>query len=94
MSTLKGKCKSDQERRDINTIHTNRGLDKYGINAAESSQKEELLPGMVSLENGMGKEEEEEEAGGFSSGIMALIIICSVSIFISLVVIGIFKYRQ
>jgi len=93
VSTLKGKCKSDQERRDINTIHTNRGLDKYGINAAESSQKEELLPGMVSLENGMGKEE-EEEAGGFSSGIMALIIICSVSIFIFLVVIGIFKYRQ
>ena len=87
---MNGKCKSDEERRDINTIHTNGRLEEYEINAAESSQKEELLPGMVDLENGM----ESESSGGFSTGVMALIIICSVSIFIFLVVIGIFKYRQ
>lgn len=90
MSTMNGKCKSDEERRDINTIHTNRGLDGYGIKAAASSQKEELMPGIVSMENGLGS----ASSGGFSSGIMALIIICSVSIFIFLVVIGIYKYRQ
>ena len=90
MSTMNGKCKSDEERRDINTIHTNRGIDEYGIKAAVISQKEELMPGIVSMENGMGS----ESSGEFSSGVMALIIICSVSIFIFLVVIGIYKYRQ
>lgn len=90
MSTMSGKCKSDEERRQINTIHTNRGFDKYGVKVAQSSLDEEQLPGIVSMETGMGT----ESSGGFSSGIMALIIICSVSVFIFLVVIGIFKYRQ
>ena len=90
MSTMNGKCKSDKEQRHINTIHTNRGLDEYRIKAAKISQQEELLPGIVSMENGMGS----VSSGGLSSGVMALIIICSVSIFIFLVVIGIFKYRQ
>lgn len=87
---MNGKCKSDEERRDINTIHTNRGIDEYGIKAAVISQKEELMPGIVSMEDGMGS----ESSGEFSSGVMALIIICSVSIFVFLVVIGIYKYRQ
>lgn len=90
MSTMNGKCKSDEERRHINTIHTGRGIEEYGIKAAEISQKEELMPGIVSMENGMGS----ESSGGLSSGVMVLIIVCSVSIFIALVVIGIFKYRQ
>ena len=90
MSTMNGKCKSDEERRDINTIHTNRGIDEYGIKAAVISQKEELMPGIVSMEDGMGS----ESSAGFSSGVMVLIIICSVSIFVFLVVIGIYKYRQ
>lgn len=90
MSTMNGKCKSDEERRHINTIHTSRGFEEYGIKAAEISQKEELMPGIVSMENDMGS----ESSGGLSSGVMVLIIVCSVSIFISLVVIGIFKYRQ
>lgn len=87
---MNGKCKSDEERRDINTIHTNRRLDKYGVKVAESSLEEEQMPGIVSMETGMGT----VSSGGLSGGIMALIIICSVSIFIFLVVIGIFKYRQ
>lgn len=90
MSTMNGKCKSDEERRDINTIHTNRGLNKYGVKVAQSSLNEEQMPGIVSMETGMGS----MSSGGYSSGVMALIIICSVSIFIFLVVIGIFKYRQ
>ena len=89
MATLNGKCLSDKERLHVNTVHTNRGLEKYDVNVAESNLAEEEMPGIVSMEEGFGS-----RSNGFSGGIMALIIICSVSIFIFLVVIGIFKYRQ
>lgn len=87
---MNGKCKSDEERRDINIIYINRGLDEYGIKVVASSQKEEFMLGIVFMENGLGS----VLLGGFFSGIMALIIICSVFIFIFFVVIGIYKYRQ
>ena len=90
MSTLNGKCLSDKERRHVNTVHTNRVLDEYEIHAARSSLKQEQLPGIVSMEAGFGT----VSSGGLSSGIMALIIICSVAIFVLLVVIGVYKYRQ
>ena len=87
---MKGKCKSDAEQRNINTIHTNRGIAKNGVKFAKNNLNEEQLPGIVSMEAGIGS----MSSGGFSGGIMALIIICSLSIFVFLVVIGIFKYRQ
>lgn len=90
LSTLKGKCKSDAERRNINTIHTNRGFKKSDIKFAQNSQKAEMMPGIVSVEAAMGK----TSSSGLSSGVMAAIIICSVAVFAFLLVLGIFKYRQ
>ena len=90
MSTLNGRCLSDKERRHVNTVHTNRGLEKYEINAVKSSLKQDELPGIVSMEAGFGR----VSSRGLSSGIMALIIVCSVAIFALLVVIGVYKYRQ
>ena len=90
LSTLKGKCKSDTERLNINTIHSNRGFKDYNIKFAENNQKEEMMPGIVSVEAAMGK----ESSSGLSSGVMAAIIVCSLAVFASLLVLGIFKYRQ
>jgi len=81
---------SDKERIHINTVHTNRGLEKYNVKAAESEFRQDELPGIVSMEAGFGS----ASSSGISGGIMALIIICSVAIFSFLVVIGIYKYRQ
>ena len=90
VSTLNGKYVSDKERLHIKSIDTNKGFEKYDVNAAESSLEEEQLPGIVSMEGGFAG----VSSNSISGGIMALIIICSLSIFILLVVIGIYKYRQ
>lgn len=90
VSTLKGKCVSDKERLNLNTIYSNRGVEKYDVNYAKSSLKEEQMAGVVSMEGGFAG----VTSNSISAGIMALIIVCSLSIFILLVVIGIYKYRQ
>lgn len=74
----------------MNTVYTNRGLEKYEIHAAKSKLNQEQLPGIVSMESGFGA----VSSSGLSGGIMALIIICSVSIFALLVVMGVYKYRK
>ena len=79
---------SDKEQLNLNTIYSNRGLGKYDVKYA--SIKEKQLAGVVSMEGGFAG----VTSNSISGGIMALIIVCSVSIFILLVVIGIYKYRQ
>lgn len=90
VSTLKGKCVSDKEQLNLNTIYSNRGLGKYDVKYAKSSLKEEEMAGVVSMEGSFAG----VTSNSISAGIMALIIVCSLSIFILLVVIGIYKYRQ
>ena len=91
MSTLNGRCLSDVELRHLSVIHVNREMEKYNIHAAKSSLEQEALPGYVSLEGSFGS---ASSGDGLSGGIMALIIICSLLVFVLLVVIGVYKYRQ
>ena len=91
MSTLNGRCLSDKELRRLSVIHKNRELEKYNIHAVKSNLEEKQLPGFVSMEGGFDSASSDEGLGG---GVMALIIVCSLAVFIVLVVIGIYKYRQ
>ncbi|XP_015759200.1 PREDICTED: LOW QUALITY PROTEIN: calsyntenin-1-like [Acropora digitifera] len=92
VSTLNGRCLSDVELRHLSVIHANRDMEKYNIKAAKSSLEQEALPGYVSLEGSF--ESESSDGGSLSSGIMAVIVVCSLLVFIVLVVIGVYKYRQ
>lgn len=92
VSTLNGRCLSDVELRHLSVIHANRDMEKYNIKAAKSSLEQEALPGYVSLEGSFGSE--SSDGGSLSTGIMAVIIVCSLLVFIVLVVIGVYKYRQ
>lgn len=91
VSTLNGRCLSDKELRRLSVIHKNRELEKYNIHAVKSNLEEKQLPGFVSMEGGFDSASSDEGLGG---GVMALIIVCSLAVFIVLVVIGIYKYRQ
>ena len=81
---------SDKELLELSVMHQDNRINKFGIHAAQIKQQEEQMPGFVSMEAGLGG----NASGSLSVGIMAVIIICSLSIFIFLVVLGIYKYRK
>ena len=60
------------------------------LHAADTSLKAEQLPGAVAVEANVGT----ASSGSLSASIMAVIIICSLSMFVLLVVLGIYKYKR
>lgn len=61
------------------------------LHAADTSLKAEQLPGAVAVEANVGT----ASSGSLSASIMAvIIIICSLSMFVLLVVLGIYKYKR
>lgn len=89
MSDQNGRFKSDDERLELSILHRARQLRPFNLEAVKETLSAEELPGAVSVED-----EAVSKTSSMSTGIMAVIIICSASVFIVLVIFGVYRLRK
>jgi len=75
------------EKKDINKVHKAIKLHPFNFDAVKDSISAEELPGAVSVTKVAAK-------STMSSGILAAIIICSVSVFVFLIGIGLYRLKK
>lgn len=89
MSDQNGRFKSDEERLELSILHGTRQWRPFDLKAVKETLSAEELPGEVSVED-----EAVSKTSSMSTGIMAVIIICSASVFIVLVIFGVYRLRK
>ena len=98
VSDQNGRFMSDKERLSLSVKHAkprrrpmkaHYGVPQrpFNLKAVKDTLNEEELPGAVTVEKAASK-------SGLSSGVLAAIIVCSVSVFIFLVVLGLYRLKK
>lgn len=87
---------SDKEKMSLSILHDKKPLQKihkavklhpFNFDAVKESLNAEELPGAVSVEKVAAK-------STITSGVLAAIIICSVSVFVFLIVLGLYRLKK